>query len=211
MITQSFQFSSLTLLFPHTSCPMPMRSLLSSHFKMSPKYDYFLLPPLLLCWFKKLSSLAWTFAFIFILQPPFHFAIPYPKSAKAAREVLLKCLLEYSNGYFSYSEKNLKSLQTAYNTLHDWVLTHSPLSTSNFFNLLQPAHKHLCWSLYMPGCSQWRILILAVPSVCNTFPQQPHGAFPHLLLVCSDFFSSERSSMTAVFKITTLFRTSSRS
>ena len=106
---------------------------------MSPKYDHFLLPPLLPCWFKKLSSLAWTFAFIFVLQPLSHFRIPYPKSVKAAREVLLKCLLEYSNGYFSYSEKNLKSLQTAYNMLHDWVLTNSPLSTSSSFNLLQPA------------------------------------------------------------------------
>lgn len=62
MIAQSFQFlildASLSLI---SHMPNAIEKSLSSKFKMSPKQDHFLSPPLLSFWFQKLSCLAQTF------------------------------------------------------------------------------------------------------------------------------------------------------
>ena len=63
---------------------------------------------------------------------------PYPTPVTAARDVLLKYLVEYSMAIFL--RENPEELAIAYKTLPDWVLTNSPLLTSSSFNLLQPGN-----------------------------------------------------------------------
>ena len=64
---------------------------------------------------------------------------PYPQSVTAARDVLLKYLLEYSMAIFL--RDNPEEFSIAYKTLPDWVLTKSPLLlTSSSFDLLQPGN-----------------------------------------------------------------------